>query len=227
MKKNILLAATLLFVAAAHCYVLPDTVEDDGYFIPDIPADLWGVYLPYEYIVSLEVTRSHFAARGLNREQYYHDVLLVKKNIVYSDVGFHDGYAIPASEFKAYKPSRDPYPFSYDSPFFSKSHKAVLLDDKGTAYIQISDNTDDYYDDVADFVGKIVFRGASFDYAAAGYKIELDEAFMEKGANLLLYNTTTKERLYMKIEGREYVFYKMQRNGAGWSKTNEVIFRFK
>ena len=69
----------------------------DEYIGTYIPVDLeLRLYQSKKFYESLLASRKYGTTRP-------HDVLYLKKNKCYSDLGFHDGYAIQSKDFRDYK----------------------------------------------------------------------------------------------------------------------------
>jgi hypothetical protein len=109
-----------------------------------IDDDFIGVYLPVEYIDSLNKTKNHSLSMHLNDRSRYHDVLSVNKNIIYSDLKFHDLYAIKATEVNLFQ-------------FLKNGEDLIIKDNNGYVYKKIGNDPFEYSDIVRTFVGKIVF----------------------------------------------------------------------
>jgi hypothetical protein len=104
-----------------------------------------GVYLPDEYIDSLKKTKNHSLSMHLNDRERYHDVLSVNKNIIYSNLKWHDQGAVYATEVKLFQ-------------FTKNGEEVIIIDNNGYTYKKIGNDPNNYYNIVRTFVGNIVFE---------------------------------------------------------------------
>jgi hypothetical protein len=184
--------------------------------------------LPDEYIAILEETKNHSLAMHHNDYSKYHDILIVNKNIIFSDLKFHDGYAIKADEGNLYQFNRN-------------GNNRTITDNNGYTYTKIGDNISKAHDVAEIFVIKIVFEsllkqniGVSihedkiiipFLYFFTGedaFSVGLDDLFFEKGASVLLLYKGNREyyfTLCMLTDGTDYIFYE--------TKLDDWIFSYK
>jgi hypothetical protein len=224
MNANIVIFLLLTINLAVYGQV------DNNFYISDIADEYLGVYLPIEYINSINLSRNHSTSMNLNRENKYRDILIVHKNIIYSNLKYHDGYAIPANEI------------NYYSFYENDRGEQIISDNHNYLYKKISSNIDNYSKTVENFIGKIILvdlcniiDGIEFNddfiilpfLQYQNYKIELDEVFIEKGANLILVNRSNDEWIYLVIDNDEYIFYQMYEKGIGILKSDKIIYRIK
>ena len=126
----------------------------DNYHIDNIEEKHIGVYLPINFVESLENTKNFTISMRINKDiniiQYqrlYHDILIVDKdrNSIWSNVGFHDGYAIPANEAENYK-------------FIDNGPETTIIDDNGYKYMRISRDIENAYTNAENYIGNIVLK---------------------------------------------------------------------
>jgi hypothetical protein len=187
-----------------------------------------GIYLPTEYIRSVELTKNHSFSLGLNRERGYHDVLIVMENIIYSDYGFCDQYAIKTDEASK---------FEY---FIDSNNEILIRDNNGGIYKKISENIENYYMVVSDYIGKIILDGL-FKLGLTvnqnnvylpfldnqNYEIVLYEKGIYLLSNIVLRNVNNEQWLYLNINDKKYTFYNGQINGLQIIRTNEIIYEIE
>jgi hypothetical protein len=230
MKKY---AVFFLFVFFVSLSLHPQ--NNNAFYLNSINDEFIGVYLPVEYIDSLKATKNHSLSmhsqsKPSNDRSRYHDVLAVEKNIIYSNLRWHDQYAITAAEGNLFQYLKD-------------GEDAIIKDNNGYLYKKIGNAPTKYYSIVRTFVGKIVFEkllekeiGVSivdgtitipFLYFFTGqdtYMINLDDLFFEKGINIILYNLNDySSHVGMIIDGEENMFYNLSRIGDIYKKSNLVF----
>lgn len=177
----------LLFIFLVKTYMY-----SDEFFLADVPADYIGTYVPIQYDNLLKTTRSHYEAMLANKNQY-HDILLLQSGKCYSDVNFHDGYAVPLSEFKDFR-------------FASNTRGMFIPDNNGNSYKKISGNTgaqgykdfDAYVISVifedAVYMNNITLRGNLILIDSVEYSVILDSVFFQ----------TDEVSLWLHSEGKKY-----------------------
>ena len=205
------------------------------YFSPNIEEDFIGVYLPDEYINSLIETRNHSISMHLNDRNNYRDVLAVNRNIIYSNLKWHDQYAIRAVEGINYQ-------------FIRNGVDYKIIDNNGFSYTKIGDDPTRYTTIATTFIGNIWFSnlinndiGVSinermieipFFYAflnEVNFEITINDMFFERDASILLYNRNRRMMLYAIIENDDYLFYSMERRSPQspyTDKTDNIIVRY-
>jgi hypothetical protein len=202
----------------------------DPYYVDNIDKQYFGVYLPTEYIRSIELTKNHSFSLSLNRENSYHDVLIVMEHMIYSDFKFCDQYAILSDEVKEYI-------------FFVNSNFEILIqDNNGELYKKISENTDNYYGTISYYIGKIILENLNTKkigllFSANDvivpflnnqiYEIILYEKGIYLKANLVLKNKNNNEWIYIVIRDTTYTFYEGKIQGLQILKTNKVVYELE
>ena len=201
----------------------------DEFYLETINNDFIGVYLPIEYIDSLKNTKNHSLSLHLNDKSGYHDVLSVNKNIIYSNLKWHDQYAIKAIEVNSFQ-------------FTKKGEDVIIVDNNGYSYKKIGNYPNRYSGIVRAFVGNIIFEALLRDKiglsvlddevvipflysftAQDSYTINLDDMFYEKNINILLYNRNDRSRIGLSIEDGGYLFYKLSEIGDLYKKSDLIL----
>ena len=222
-----------LMILVIFSYCIYSQEIDRDFYINIIENDFIGVYLPVNYINELIETKNHSKAMHQNDNNKYHDVLIVNKNIIYSDLKWHDGYAIKAMECNSYQ-------------FIKNVDNRIIIDNNGFQYRRIGEDPSRAYYITQIFVIEIVFDDLikqNIGISILGNKIilpflhffteenifsvELDDLFWEKGSSILLTvrgNQQIYFDLYMIINGFEYEFYKKREGRGPYSYKSETPF---
>ena len=138
-KKKIFSIIILIFISKTVF------AQSDEYKLTNINEEYLGTYIPVDLELRLyqskKFYKSLYASRKYGKTKP-HDVLYLQKNICYSDLGFHDGYAIKNKEFINYK-------------FIADNDVIFCIDNNGYLYRKIS--ISEYgYEDYAEYVMKII-----------------------------------------------------------------------
>ena len=138
-KKKIFSIIILIFISKTVF------AQSDEYKLTNINEKYIGTYIPVDLELRLyqskKFYKSLYASRKYGKTKP-HDVLYLQKNICYSDLGFHDGYAIKNKEFINYK-------------FIADNDVIFCIDNNGYLYRKIS-NSEYGYEDYAEYVMKII-----------------------------------------------------------------------
>ena len=138
-KKKIFSIISLIFISKTVF------AQSDEYKLTNINEEYIGTYIPVDLELRLyqskKFYKSLYASRKYGKTKP-HDVLYLQKNICYSDLGFHDGYAIKNKEFINYK-------------FIADNDVIFCIDNNGYLYRKIS-NSEYGYEDYAEYVMKII-----------------------------------------------------------------------
>lgn len=138
-KKKIFSIIILIFISKTVF------AQSDEYKLTNINEEYIGTYIPVDLELRLyqskKFYKSLYASRKYGKTKP-HDVLYLQKNICYSDLGFHDGYAIRNKEFINYK-------------FIADNDVIFCIDNNGYLYRKIS-NSEYGYEDYAEYVMKII-----------------------------------------------------------------------
>ena len=170
--------------------------NSNEYELTDVKEEYIGTYIPVDLELRLYQSKKFYeslrAARKYGAPQP-HDVLYLQKNICYSDVGFHDGYAIKNEEFASYK-------------FITGKGGIFCIDDNGYLYRKISD-ADYGYTEYVEYVMKIILsncsksseikiEGQSIYIDNKKYEVNLDGAFFD--IRMLRYGYLQMGTMYWK-----------------------------
>ena len=190
----------------------------------EIQDEYLGVYLPVEYIDNITEYKNHSVAIHSANANYY-NFLNVTKNIIYSDVKWHDGYAIESEVNDLFK-------------YISDGENYTIIDDKGYKYIRISSDTVHAYKVIDGYVMNVILQplikqkkleivDGKLDINGTKYEVVLDDMFYPKDDNLLFFNRETKTMLGMKITGKSYIFYKLipSNEDMGSVNSDEIIYQ--
>jgi hypothetical protein len=134
-----------LILSFIFCFYSVYGQADDPFHIDGIDEKYYGVYLPVEYLDSLNETKNHFLSLMLNSSQKYHDILIVGDRIIYSNLKYHDSYAIKANEALSYK-------------FITGNGNTCIIDNNNYKYRRISIFYDAAYDVLGNYIAKIIFN---------------------------------------------------------------------
>ena len=217
MKKRLACIFFIIF------FLFIENIYADEYYVNDIENKFIGIYLPINYLNSLNITLNHYISLRLNRNRNYHDILIVKKNIIYSNVAFHDGYAIRSNEVVNYS--------------FIDNENIKIIDNNKYEYIKISDETNNYGLLFSNYIGKIIFSNAISDkkiqckddkFIVNNTNIEFAinlYSFMTSNPNLVL--VSNNELLFMELINGNYIIYRTKRvDVMERERTDEIFFEF-
>ena len=151
----------------------------DEFELNNIKDEYIGTYIPVDLELRLYQLKKFYEALYASRKygtSQPHDVLYLQKKICYSNLGFHDGYAIQTKDFKNYK-------------FLTGKGGTFCIDNNGYLYRKIS-NAEYGYSDYIEYVMKIIF--SNFENSAEikiknnnltindkEYKVNLDGLFFD------------------------------------------------
>lgn len=113
-------------------------------FAGEIPKKFYGTYLPEKYIDALKKHKIHIKALSENDNSYYDIICITKydgEDAIFSNIGFHDQFAIDKSEFRHNWKNKD---------------SKIITDKKKNKYIKISNGTD-YDEKISKFISKEIF----------------------------------------------------------------------
>jgi len=174
--KNIKKVSIILFLFfyAANLFAVSDEYElnnvNDEYIGTYIPVDLeLRLYQSKKFYESLQASRKYGTTKP-------HDVLYLQKTICYSDLGFHDGYAIQKKDFENFR-------------FISGNGLTFCIDNEGYLYRKIS-NAEHSSSEYAEYVMKIILSnlqnsseiqidGRNLKIYDNEYQVNLDGNFLD------------------------------------------------
>lgn len=161
--------------------------QSDEFKLTNVKKEYIGTYIPVDLELRLYQSKKFYESLYASRKYgktHPHDVLYLQENICYSDVAFHDGYAIDNKEFNDFK-------------FITDNGAVFCIDNNGYLYRKIS-NSEYGYVDYVEYVMKILLsqnknfnitiKGESLIIDGKEYKVNLDGAFLNtKNAAVWLY----------------------------------------
>jgi hypothetical protein len=180
-------------------------------FAQIIDFDIAGVYLPVEYIESLESTKHNSVSWALNREKYVHTVYIV------------DAYTIQASG--RYDLTENIYLWDiFNFEFENINEDIFLIDNKNNRYRKIPGDLYEYEywsGIVSNFIGKIIldeliksgdiiFENGFVAFPALGneiFNIQWQAYDQTERRNLRLESVRDNRVLSLEIRSNEYIFY--------------------
>lgn len=139
LKRKFLLIIS--FVLSLGCFA-------GDYDLKNVPEDFIGTYIPVQMEVFVKEYMSYEKALFAIAKSHY-DILLLNKNICYSQVMFGDGYAVETRDFEKWS-------------FVKRGNERFILDENGLSYRRISTKSDDY-DAYAERILSLIFVDASHD----------------------------------------------------------------
>ena len=115
------LIALVLYLATIAC------TQADDYTLPLISIDFHGTWIPDSFVTKFHETLNYtISYRYESAENRPHDILIVEDRKIWSNLAFHDGYAISAREFAGFKLERT-------------ATGPSIIDDRGNSYVRISE----------------------------------------------------------------------------------------
>ena len=203
--------------------LLSGLAHADEYSLNNVLDDFIGTYTPVQYDNILSSTRSHYDAMLSNNGQY-HDILLLNENICYSNLNFHDGYAIRKNEFDNYN-------------FVTNAKGKFIIDNNGNSYRKISDNIGSSgYADFTSYVLNIIFEDAlAFNNVSLeGTKVIIDHIEYTTILDSVFFETD-EVSLWMRGQGNTYALvlegisaklYKSEREQMTSSVSEDYMMEF-
>ena len=147
-----------LFLFLLFCFSHLYAQNYDVYYVDNIEDKFVGVYLPINFTESLKKTKNFTFSMRINFNEnerraiygdrrLYHDILIVDKNrnAIFSNLGFHDSYAIRANEVINYK-------------FIERNQNKIVIDNNGYEYQKISNIIENAYQLVEIYIAEIIFE---------------------------------------------------------------------
>lgn len=198
MKRISLIVVLILITLSAFA---------NSYYLSDVKDEWIGTYIPVDLELRLYQSKKFY--ESLEASRYYgqtrpHDVLYLRKINCYSDVAFHDGYAIETKQFENYK-------------FITSEGGVFCIDDNGYLYRRISEKTDSAA--YIEFVIKIILSNYlnSSEIKTEDcylyinnkqYRINLDGLFFDtKDTAVLLYDEIYRDHYFLEKHGNDGELY--------------------
>lgn len=138
-KKLYLIVILILFSAKIFA-------ADDEYKLTNVKKEYIGTYIPVDLELRLYQSKKFYESLYVSRnygKTRPHDILYLHEDKCYSDVAFHDGYAIENEAFKNYK-------------FLVDKNNVFCIDDNGYLYRKIT-NESHGAKEYVEYVMKILF----------------------------------------------------------------------
>jgi hypothetical protein len=204
MKLNKVLFSALFLSLSALVYSQGYTLPD--FAVPDFPDDLLGTYMPILFMNEFERTNNYLEAMLINNNRYY-DVICINKNIVYSNLKFHDQFAIKPNDVKSFT--------------FNENDRVIeLTDENGYKYIKISENqfysrayrtyiNNQFFNILNEFHQNIIVKtDDGFIYNEKRWIIDLDIYFYPRDDNFMYYyEGRNGEFIGIQYINNEIIFY--------------------
>lgn len=196
IPKKIIVAALLFARLLASL-----AADTDEFYLPDVEERYIGTYIPVDLENQLKKTRLFYEAL-YSAHRFRHAVLYLGKNVCYSDMGFHDGYAIRADEFADFR-------------FVTNSAGTFCIDNRGNSYRKISGWVSSFgFEAYVEHVMKLILGAASDQtgvqiadaslvLGGKSYRVILDGTFF----------TTTNVAIWLSGDDGAYALIKNGVNG--------------
>lgn len=182
MKKNL----KIVFALISLC--LFSKLFANGNTLTNVPEDYLGTYIPAQMEMLLKEYMSYEKALSTIAASSY-DILLLDKDICYSQVEFYDGYAVEAEDFNKWA-------------FVSRGNDKFIIDENGISYRRLCKETGAagytaYGEDVLKILchdvldnKDISINGNKIKIAGVEYRIELSTFYGSKDCVMNLRNDT-------------------------------------
>ena len=177
--------------------------------VPDFQVEKIGTYVPLLFINEFIKSNNYKEAMQFNKQIYY-DIIAINKNIVYSNLQFHDQFTIKPEIVKTFV-------------FNNINGIYELIDNNGYKYVKIS-NDINYYrafriyvnnhfqNILNNFVQNVIIKtDEGFIYNEKMWIINLDVKNYPKNSNFMYFNQTRNgEKIGINIFGKILEFYKLE-----------------
>lgn len=117
------------FISIFAFFVICSLFADDFTITREIPENFTGTYVSVLFDNILRNTHSFEEAMSKSHRAGNYDILMLSNERCYSNLWFHDGYAVSAKKIENWN-------------FFKKDNDYFLTDEKGSEYIKIGDEPD-------------------------------------------------------------------------------------
>ena len=198
----------------------PANMKNDKWY-KDVDSKYIGTYIPENFDKKLKQTKLLYESMADNSEKH-HDVLFLGKNRCYSELKFHDRYAIKAVDFENYK-------------FGTDKIGLYCIDERGNVYRKISDSLDKYgygYEAYESYVLKVLFdsakeiklEGCKIIFDGKEYELLLDCIFFYETKGVVAWIYDKERELYgLKKNGDNIEIYKSRRGVAGYVDDGYIL----
>jgi hypothetical protein len=218
--KKIIFSVILLFLSVM--------IYSQNFNVPDFSNDKIGTYMPILFINEFNRTNNYREAMIINQNRYY-DVVCINKNIVYSNLNFHDQFAIKPDDVKLFT--------------FNENNGIIkLIDRNGYKYIKISDDLN-YYNVYRIYINNHIFNilnkfhqniivktDDGLLYNGKRWIINLDIQNYPKDDNFMyFYEQQNGEYIGIQYIRNEIRFYSLEPDDNNYlaSKNKELLFILK
>jgi hypothetical protein len=189
--------------------LLPIVLYSQEFNILDFSDNMIGTYMPLLFISELTRTNNYREAMIKNENRYY-DVICINKNIVYSNLKFHDQFAISSNDVQLFH--------------FDENNGTIELTDKnGYKYVKISGDINYYkayriyvnnyfFNILNKFQQNIIFKtDDGFIYNDKRWIINLDILNYPKDDNFMYFHEERdREYIGIKYSDNEIEFYTLE-----------------
>lgn len=129
MKRTLAVVLLLLISVTVNA-------QGDDYQLGSISPSHWGIWVPRSFDRDFRETGIYSTSLAMNKQNgKAHDILIVEQGKIWSDSGFHDGYAIKKTEFSQFT-------------LAGSETEPVLIDNRGNNYIFIGAGNRQNYTEV-------------------------------------------------------------------------------
>jgi hypothetical protein len=218
--KKLIFFVILLFLSAM--------IYSQNFNVPDFSNDKIGTYMPILFINEFNRTNNYREAMIINQNRYY-DVICINKNIVYSNLNFHDQFTIKPDDVKLFT--------------FSENNGIIeLIDRNGYKYIKISDDLN-YYNACRIYINNHIFNilnkfhqniivktDDGLLYNGKRWIINLDiQNYPKEDSFMYFYEQRNGEYIGIQYIRNEIRFYSLEPDDNNYlaSKNKELLFILK
>jgi len=216
------------FVNICLLLFVPFLIFSQNFNVPDFEDNKIGTYIPVPFIEELEKTNNYLQAMLINNNRYY-DVICINKNIVYSNLLFHDQYAIRPDIAATFI-------------FNDNNGKMELMDQNGFKYIKISENinysrvfqlyVNNHFINILNRFNQsiIQYTENGFIFNGESWIININaRLYPRNNCNFMFYNSRNREYIGIHNNRNELIFYNLVQDENNYLayKNNEVIITIR
>jgi len=212
------------FIYICLLLFIPFTIFSQSFNVPDFDNNKIGTYIPVLFIEELEKTNNYLQAMLINNDRYY-DIISINKNIVYSNLLFHDQYAISPDIVTLF--------------IFNENNGIMeLIDQNGFKYIKISENIN--YSRVFQLYVNNIFINIlnrfnqniiqctenGFIFNNGNWTLNINaRLYPRNNCNFIFYNNTNREYIGIHYFRNELIIYKLIPDDDNFLayKNNEIV----